>query len=126
MRGWIVCGVAAVCLAGPLWALSPGKAMSQYIHNKWGVDRGFLGGTVYAISETRDGYLWIGTERGLVRFDGYTFTLIQRPIAGALPIGSVRGLLTDADGQLWVRLDGSRMLRYKDGVFENLDAPPWG
>lgn len=126
MRGLISGGLMAVCLASASWALSPSKTITQYIHDRWGVDRGFLGGAVYSISESNDGYLWIGTERGLVRFDGYTFTMMQRPIAGAPPIGSVRGLLTDADGQLWIRLDGSRLLRYKSGVFENLDAPPVG
>jgi ligand-binding sensor domain-containing protein/signal transduction histidine kinase len=93
--------------------------VSQYIHDKWGANRGFIGGTVYAISQSEDGYLWIGTERGLVRFDGFTFTLIQRPLPDSPPIGAVRGLVSDAEGNLWIRLDGPHLLRYRDGRFED-------
>jgi ligand-binding sensor domain-containing protein len=51
--------------------------MSQYIHDRWGTERGFPRGPVYAITQTADGYLWIGTEAGLVRFDGQNFRLVQ-------------------------------------------------
>jgi signal transduction histidine kinase/ligand-binding sensor domain-containing protein len=93
--------------------------VSQYVHDKWGANRGFLGGTVYAISQSDDGYLWIGTERGLVRFDGFAFTLIQRPLPDSPPIGAVRGLVSDAEGNLWIRLDGPHLLRYRQGKFED-------
>jgi ligand-binding sensor domain-containing protein/signal transduction histidine kinase len=109
-------------VANPALALDPGKAVSQYIHDRWGADRGFLGGAVYAISQSADGYLWIGTERGLVRFDGVEFTLIQRPIAGAPPLGPVRGLVSDVEGNLWIRIDGPRLLLYHDGRFEDAVA----
>ena len=105
-----------------LCALDPNKAMSQYIHERWGADKGFLGGAVYAISQSADGFLWIGTERGLVRFDGFNFTLIQRPIPGSPPIGPVRGLVSDAEGNLWIRQDGPQLLRYRDGRFEDAFA----
>jgi ligand-binding sensor domain-containing protein/signal transduction histidine kinase len=96
--------------------------MSQYVYDRWGADRGFIGGTIYAISESADGYLWIATERGLVRFDGTSFTLIQHPLPNAGSIGPVRGLVTDVEGNLWIRLEGPGMLRYRDGRFE--DAYP--
>ena len=100
-------------------ALDPTRKMSQYIHDAWGANRGFIGGEVYAISQSADGYLWIGTERGLVRFDGLNFVLIQRPIADLPEIGPVRGLIADKEGNLWIRLDGAALLRYRDGKFEN-------
>ena len=53
--------------------MDPDRAMSQYVRDRWGAERGFPGGTVLAISQTGDGYLWIGTDRALVRFDGSTF-----------------------------------------------------
>ena len=93
--------------------------MSKYIHEKWGAERGFLGGTVYAICQSDDGYLWIGTERGIVRFDGFNFTLVQQPIPGLPPIGAVRGLVADGEGNLWVRLDGPQLLLYREGKFQN-------
>jgi signal transduction histidine kinase/ligand-binding sensor domain-containing protein len=100
------------------YALDSVKRMSQYVHDKWGPDRGFVGGSIHAICQSADGYLWIGTERGLVRFDGTNFTLIQRPIADLPPISAVLGLAADGDGGMWIRLTGSRLLRYYDGKFE--------
>jgi signal transduction histidine kinase/ligand-binding sensor domain-containing protein len=93
--------------------------MSQYVHDKWETERGFPGGAVFAICQSQDGYLWIGTERGLVRFDGFDFTMIQQPISGLPAIGSVRGLITDVEGNTWIRLDGPRLLLYRNGKFED-------
>jgi ligand-binding sensor domain-containing protein len=86
------------------------------------VDEGYTGGTIYAMAQSRDGYLWLGTEHGLVRFDGSVFTLMGAPLPGHRPIGAVRGLVEDADGTLWIRLDGPRLLKYRDGVFEDAAA----
>src|SRR5258708_30456516 len=118
LRGCFL-ALAGICLVNSACALDSARAVSQYVHDKWGANRGFLGGAVYAICQSEDGYLWIGTERGLVRFDGFTFTLIQRPLPDSHPIGAVRGLVSDAEGNLWVRLDGSHLLRYREGKFED-------
>lgn len=80
------------------------------------------GETIYAISRSGDGYLWIGTDRGLVRFDGYTFDLIQQPIPNMPPIGRVRSLTTDSQGVLWIFLDGDQLLLYRNGKFEDAFA----
>jgi ligand-binding sensor domain-containing protein len=66
------------------------------VQNKWSDEQGFIGGEVYAIGQSADGYLWIGTDRGLVRFDGSRFTLMQRPLPDEPPIGSVLGIVSDA------------------------------
>ena len=58
-------------------ALSPDKATSQYVHNAWNNSHGLPQNTVTAISQTRDGYLWLGTLEGLVRFDGMRFRLFN-------------------------------------------------
>src|ERR1700733_10393733 len=50
------------------------RTLTQYIHDSWGADECLNGGAVYAIGQSSDGYLWLGTERGLVRFDGSDFT----------------------------------------------------
>jgi ligand-binding sensor domain-containing protein/signal transduction histidine kinase len=119
LRGWFLAALVSLCFAHRACALDPAKAVSQYIHDKWDADRGFLGGQVYAICQSADGYLWIGTERGLVRFDGFNFTLFQQPIPNQPPIGPVRGLASDAEGNMWIRSDGPRLLRYRDGKFED-------
>ena len=122
LRGLLLAGLTLICLVNSARALDPAKSVSQYIHDRWGTDRGFLGGVIHAISQSADGFLWIGTERGLVRFDGFTFSLIQRPIAGSPPIGPVRGLVPDGEGNLWIRLDGPRLLLYRQGRFEDAFA----
>ena len=70
--------VAAVWSAAPVSAIDPARAMEQYIHDRWESDRGFPGGSVHAITQSIDGYLWIAADKGLVRFDGLVFRLFQR------------------------------------------------
>lgn len=114
---WVL--VAVTCLAGTAHAMDPDRAMSQYVRERWGSDRGFPGGTVQAISQTADGYLWLGTEKGLVRFDGSAFRRVSDPsLAASTTV--VLGLTTDGRGDMWVRLGGPKVLRYHDGRFENV------
>src|SRR6185295_16894599 len=117
---WLLAGLAAACLIIAARAGEPDRAMSQYIRERWGTERGFAGGPVYAITQTADGYLWIGTEKGLVRFDGLNFRLMQHANTPALPDGPILGLTADAEGNLWIRLRGPNVLRYRDGKFENV------
>ncbi len=108
-----------LCCVSRAHALDSDKTISQYVHDRWGAERGFLGGTIFAICQSQDGYLWIGTERGLVRFDGFEFSLIQYPISRTAPIGAIRGLASDVYGNMWVRLDGPHLLLYRNGSFED-------
>jgi ligand-binding sensor domain-containing protein len=78
------------------FAIDPNRAMSQYVRERWGTEEGFPKGPVYVITQTTDGYLWIGTEAGLVRFDGWNFRLIKDD-SGAFTITGVLGLTTDKD-----------------------------
>src|ERR1700691_5193661 len=102
LRQALINGIALLCLANAAFGLDPTRKISQYVHDRWGQDKGFIGGRIYAICQSVDGYLWIGTERGLVRFDGFNFTLIQRPIQGLPSSGPVRGLESDAEGGMWI------------------------
>lgn len=120
LRKWLTAGTAILCLVHAVFALDPRRSISQYVHDEWGADRGFLGGEIYAIAQSSDGYLWIGTERGLVRFDGFNFVMIQRPLPDLEQTGPVRDLITDAEGNMWIRLEGPRMLWYRNGKFENV------
>jgi ligand-binding sensor domain-containing protein/signal transduction histidine kinase len=114
---WVVIGCTV-----PVHALDPKKTVSQYIYDHWGANNGFPGGAIYAISQSDDGYLWIGTERGLVRFDGTSFTLLQRPIPNSPPIGPIVGLLDDGKGNLWIRPESAGLLIYRDGKFKDAMA----
>ncbi|HXB69385.1 MAG TPA: two-component regulator propeller domain-containing protein [Candidatus Acidoferrales bacterium] len=107
----------AVFLGGTAYAIDPNRAMSQYIRERWGAEQGFPRGPVYAIGQSNDGYLWIGTQAGLVRFDGLNFRLV-RDVPELLHGESVLGLMPDREGSLWIQLDGATLLRYRNGVFD--------
>jgi len=114
----VMAALAVVCLAHPAYPVDPNRMLSQYIRDHWGVEQGFTGGSVTSFAQTTDGYLWIGTEKGLIRFDGLTFRVFQQASPTTLPIGAVQGLMADAQGNLWILLQGTKILRYHDGKFE--------
>jgi signal transduction histidine kinase/ligand-binding sensor domain-containing protein len=121
-RRWLMSAVAAwLILVRPTYGMDPNRAMSQYLHDKWGADQGFPVGPVYAITQAADGYLWIGTDAGLVRFDGWNFRVIKDD-SRAFTIGSVLGLTSDDEGCLWIRLQDLTIVRYCRGVFERPSA----
>lgn len=99
------------------YAIDPNRAVSQYVRHRWGFEQGFPRGAVYAITQTADGFLWIGTDAGLVRFDGLHFTLVTDP-SGAVNVERVLGLSPDREGNLWIRLPGPTLVRYRAGAFE--------
>lgn len=98
----------------------PPKSLSHYLRDEWGNERGFSSGAINVIAQTSDGYLWLGTQKGLVQFDGRDFHLFSQSDSGGRAFGPVLGLLSDSNGNLWVRLAGPRLLRYRDGKFEDL------
>ncbi|HTR34334.1 MAG TPA: two-component regulator propeller domain-containing protein [Bryobacteraceae bacterium] len=109
--------IASTFISPATFAIDPDRAMSQYVHDRWGPEQGFPLGPVYGIAQSGDGYLWIGTEAGLVRFDGWDFRLIKDD-SGAFTIGSVLGLASDENGCLWLRLQDLSIVRYCNGVFQ--------
>jgi signal transduction histidine kinase/ligand-binding sensor domain-containing protein len=99
--GRSVATVVAAALAGPCaLALNPSLDISQYAHNTWSLDKGFLKGAVHSIAQTPDGFLWLGTEFGLVRFDGVK--AVEWPINQSLPSTQIRSLMAGRDGTLWL------------------------
>src|SRR6201991_1777069 len=84
------------------YALDPALDINQYAHTAWKVRDGFAKGFIYAIAQTPDGYLWLGTEFGLLRFDGVRFVTWQPPAGQELPSNYIRSLLPARDGALWI------------------------
>jgi ligand-binding sensor domain-containing protein/signal transduction histidine kinase len=116
LLGLAVAGLVVVCHSVSVFAIDPNRMLSQYIHNSWGTDKGFPGGSVTSIAQTPDGYLWIGTDRGIIRFDGINFHIFEA--GSATPtFGPVRKLLVDGQGALWILLQNTKLLRYRDGTF---------
>ncbi len=102
-----------------LLALDPSRSPDQYIITRWGRDS-FPGGTINAIAQTPDGYLWIGTENSLVRFDGTRFRVIDQTTTASFPPSPVLGLITDREGLMWVRMQSPYLVRYRRGNFEQM------
>ena len=111
-------GLTLVCWVGEARALDPNQALSQYLREQWTTDSNFPGGAIDAITQTSDGYLWMGTENGLVRFDGVNFHLTSSfPEFSGEPIS---GLTTDGAGRLCVIFWGAGVLCDRGGKFVNL------
>jgi ligand-binding sensor domain-containing protein/signal transduction histidine kinase len=115
---WAIAGLAGVCLAVPVSALDPSRTVSQYLHDSWGTEESLRGGSITAIAQTSDGYLWIGTDKGLFRFDGLSFHQFEQARPDPIQIGSVRTLLVDASDHLWILLQNTQVFRYQNGSFE--------
>src|SRR6185295_4732453 len=100
-RGAVLAGVLLAC-SSPAFALNPGLDVSQYGHTAWRLSEGFSTGRITRVVQTPDGYLWLGTEFGLVRFDGVRVVPWQPPMGQSLPDPWVRSLLAAKDGTLWI------------------------
>ncbi len=123
----------------PVLALDPSLDVSQYAHSAWFFRNGFLNGAVYAITQTPDGYLWLGTQSGVVRFDGARAVPLALPPGQQLPSTAVTSLLAAHDGTLWIgTFDG--LASWKNGrltiypalaqrsviaLFEDRDGTMW-
>jgi signal transduction histidine kinase/ligand-binding sensor domain-containing protein len=96
-------------------ALDPRKSLSQYSRTEWGQQHGLPQDTIRAIAQTTDGYLWLGTDEGLARFDGYEFASFNKA-NGDLPANSITALTAAADGSLWIGTS-SGLTQYRDKHF---------
>ncbi|HEY6844885.1 MAG TPA: two-component regulator propeller domain-containing protein [Terracidiphilus sp.] len=94
--------LALLDLTGSGFALEPSTTLASYGRQAWGMENGLPQNTVQAVAQTQDGFVWLGTEVGLVRFDGNTFQVFDRSSRPALPGNDVRCLLVGKDGALWI------------------------
>lgn len=91
----------ALLFGAPARALDPAQPLRQFGQQLWQTDNGLPQNAVHAIHQTRDGYLWLATDGGLVRFDGIDFTLFDRHSTPALRSNLIGSLAETADGNLW-------------------------
>lgn len=108
-----------VGLGGSALALDPARRTTQYSHDHWKDEAGLPQNTVFSLTQSRDGFLWVGTWEGLARFDGVHFTVFDRRNTPELRDEMVRALIEDAAGTLWVGT-ARGLLQYREGRFHNL------
>jgi signal transduction histidine kinase/ligand-binding sensor domain-containing protein len=111
-RALIILGALNVLFWSPsLAALDQSLDISQYAHTAWTFRNGFLTGAVYTIAQSPDGYLWLGTQTGVYRFDGVRAVPLRLPRLASTEVGA---LLPARDGTLWIgTLDG--LVSWKGG-----------
>ncbi|PWU05941.1 MAG: hypothetical protein C5B51_13350 [Terriglobia bacterium] len=110
--------LSAIVAHNHLLALNSRKEFSQYTRTVWTQAQGLPQDTIRAITQTNDGFLWLGTDEGLVRFDGYDFTTYTKD-DGVLPSNSVNALYASAKGALWIAT-ANGLTRYEGGRFMTL------
>src|SRR3984957_10445683 len=99
-RHTLLIGLILACPCA--FALNPSLEINQYAHKAWTIREGFFKSTINAIAQTPDGYLWLGTEFGLLRFDGVRSVAWQAPAGERLPDPYISQLLVARDGRLWI------------------------
>ena len=113
----LCCGLAVVFLLNlpaTASALNPKTLISQYTANHWGTGDGLPQASVSSVAQTADGYIWLATEEGLVRFDGVRFTVFDTTNS-ALTDNFITALRAGRDGSLWIRT-GETLYRYTGGT----------
>jgi ligand-binding sensor domain-containing protein/signal transduction histidine kinase len=124
LRAALAVVLVGIAMAGmPARALDPHTAPKGYGFQSWQTDSGLPQNTVHAIVQGRDGFLWIATEGGLVRFDGVDFAVLHHANTPGLPSDLVDGLMEDRSGALWISTSGG-LARMKDGKVEGIDGVP--
>ena len=91
---------------------------AAYSVDIWTTEDGLPQNWVYALAQTDDGYLWVGTGSGLARFDGLTFEIFDQSNTEALRSNEIIALYKDAAGVLWISTQDDVVLRYRHGRFE--------
>ena len=104
-------------------ALDPKLKLSQYVLDNWQIPQGLPQSSAQAIARTPDGYLWVGTQEGLARFDGVRFVVFDHANEPAIPDKHISVLYLDAGGRLWIGTRAGVAL-YANGRFESLSVVP--
>src|ERR1700688_2879503 len=121
-RPLLFCAVVFFPFTSPVGALDTSRQISQYGHTAWRIEDGVFAGAPNVIAQTTDGYLWIGTQAGLTRFDGVRFVSWRPPEGKELPSSRINSLLGARDGSLWI---GTAMglARWRNGELTNYRDP---
>jgi diguanylate cyclase (GGDEF)-like protein len=89
-------------ISTPAWALKADKSFTHYVLNTWSIQDGLPQITALSLAQDRVGYLWVGTQSGLARFDGVRFVTYTPEDTPALPGIWIGALLSDRHGRLWI------------------------
>jgi len=108
----------AICFCVQAQA-APTNCINHFSVRSWQTDDGLPQNSVFAITQTSDGYLWIGTREGLARFDGTRFVVVDEKSAPELKRGWITALCATRDGSLWVACENTGLTRLYNGGIEH-------
>ena len=117
-RLFLFCFVLFFFTISPIGALDTSRQISQYGHTAWRIEDGVFAGAPNVMAQTTDGYLWIGTQAGLMRFDGVRFVSWRPPEGSELPSSRINSLLGARDGSLWIGTSAG-LARWRNGNLTN-------
>jgi ligand-binding sensor domain-containing protein/signal transduction histidine kinase len=100
-------------------ALEPARPIAQFSQKVWRTEEGLPENFVRTMIQSRDGYLWMGTQEGLARFDGMQITVFDTRNTPQLRSNSIVVVTEGSDGTLWIGTDGGGITRYRDGRFQD-------
>src|SRR5689334_17855840 len=103
--------------AATFGAFGSTNSIARYSVRIWQSDDGLPHNSVWAVAQGAQGYLWVGTQQGLARFDGLRFVTVDEADAPELKRGWITALCAARDGTLWIGCDGTGLIRLKDRVF---------
>jgi signal transduction histidine kinase/ligand-binding sensor domain-containing protein len=113
----VVAALAGLAFARAAHGLDPHRALTQYGHDVWRVADGLPQNAVLSVAQSRDGYLWLGTTSGLVRFDGVRFTVFDKANTEAIGHNQISALFEDRDGALWIGTFGGGLTKLQNQRF---------
>ncbi len=105
------------CVALPVFGMPSPGLTTGYTRRLWRAQDGLPDQTVQAIAQTPDGYLWIGTKGGLLRFDGARFVVYDHTNTPGLSESSINCLSVSRDGSLWIGTEGGGLVHYRNQIF---------
>lgn len=119
-------GLTPACLrytAGILLLFAAHTAhAAQYGFEVWTAENGLPQNTFRGLAQTPDGFLWIATLDGLVRFDGVRFTTFDKANTAGISSNRFRSMIQDPDGDLWLDTESGGLTRYHRGFFHTYSA----
>ncbi len=113
---WVgLAALAAMAFPRTAVALDANRALTQYLHHIWQLGQGLPDATINSLVQTPDGYLWLGMQRGVARFDGVRFTSIDHIGSTSLADVFVSDMAVGPTGRIWLATNGSGLVRIENG-----------
>jgi signal transduction histidine kinase/ligand-binding sensor domain-containing protein len=123
---WLFLTIGTLVVSPAARALNPEHKLTQYVHRVWQTQQGLPQTSIFVVTQIHSGYLWLGTESGIVRFDGVRFTPVPELVRSSLDTIRSHTIVEDSRGRVWivstnfglVRIDASGIKRFQrsDGL----------